>query len=54
MLGHIEGQVESSAANSYSAAVDPGAIVSAEPRRPACERRGRAVEGERERGNSKR
>lgn len=54
MLGHSEGQVESCTADPHGAAVDPGSPVSAEPRRPAGQRRGRAVEGERERGDPER
>lgn len=49
MPGYTEGQVEPRAADPYCAAVDPGASFGAEPRRPARQRRRRAVESERDR-----
>lgn len=54
MSRHPERQVEPRAADPYGAAVHPGAAVGAEPRRPAGQRRRRAVEGERERGHPQR
>lgn len=54
MPGYPKGQVESGAANPHGAALDPGAAVGAEPGRPARQRRRRAVEGERERGDPER
>lgn len=54
MLGHIEGQVEPGAADTYGAVVDPGSVVGAQPGRPAGQRCRRVVEGERERSHPER
>lgn len=54
MFGYTERQVVAGAADPHRAAVDPGVAVGAQPRRPAGQRRGRAVEGERDRGHPER
>lgn len=54
MPGYTEGQVEPRTADPHGASVDPSAAVGAQPRRPAGQRRRRAVESERDRGDSER